>query len=416
MKRASLILCWPLIIRPVAAQFQPGQVDPKGVPTTQSHYQAEYTFDVATDSGAWSKEPKGLQVAFGSTDERYFRCERPRLENEPRLWNASGWRGERLSVQILVWSVDAQEQVRFEMSDLRNDQGQAIDRSSIRLSLVRYVLSNFPYEAKGFSCDITNRLVYLIPDRLETFERFDLPARTVRPVWLSLDIPVRVEPGEYSGTIEVRSSQGRAVLQVKLHVDGMLLPGPRDWKFRLDLWQNPWVLASSFQVAPWSDEHKVLLREHLKLYAQAGGKFITTYTTSSPWSDNSYALEGTMIEWIKTGAGSWRFDYSIFDQYVELAMGVGIDGAITIYTPVPWGYRFRYLDEQSGEYVHVEWPPKAEAFRRFWPVFLDDLKRHLLQKGWFEKTYLGINENPLDVTLVAVKVIKDHSPDWKITR
>jgi hypothetical protein len=39
----------------------------------------------------------------------------------------------------------------------------------------------------------------------------------------------------------------------------------------------------------------------------------------------------------------------------------------------------------------------------------------LLKKGWFEKSYLGINENPLEITLAAANVIKGHSRDWKIT-
>jgi hypothetical protein len=50
-----------------------------------------------------------------------------------------------------------------------------------------------------------------------------------------------------------------------------------------------------------------------------------------------------------------------------------------------------------------------------WHVLLDDLQRHLQQKGWLEKTYLGINENPLPITLAAIKVIKDHSKKWRIT-
>src|SRR5690606_32614433 len=40
---------------------------------------------------------------------------------------------------------------------------------------------------------------------------------------------------------------------------------------------------------------------------------------------------------------------------------------------------------------------------------------HLKQKGWLEITYLGINENPLDITLAAANFIKAHSKDWKIT-
>jgi len=49
------------------------------------------------------------------------------------------------------------------------------------------------------------------------------------------------------------------------------------------------------------------------------------------------------------------------------------------------------------------------------PMFLDDLKAHLEQKGWFSRTYLGINENPMPITLAAIKVIKDHSRAWRIT-
>jgi hypothetical protein len=96
-------------------------------------------------------------------------------------------------------------------------------------------------------------------------------------------------------------------------------------------------------------------------------------------------------------------------------MEAGVEEAITIYTPIPWGHRFRYLDEASGNLVYVEWSPKSEEFKQFWNVFLGDLQGHLKKKGWLKKTYLGINENALDVTLAAAKVIKEHSKEWKIT-
>jgi len=122
-----------------------------------------------------------------------------------------------------------------------------------------------------------------------------------------------------------------------------------------------------------------------------------------------------MIQWLKTTAGSWKFDYSIFDQYVELAMAAGINGAITIYTPIPWENRFRYREEASGNFVYEKWPPDSPQFKAFWNVFLNDLKAHLKSRGWLEKTYIGINENPLESTIAAVKLIKEHSPEWKIT-
>ena len=175
------------------------------------------------------------------------------------------------------------------------------------------------------------------------------------------------------------------------------------------------MIAWKNHLKPWSEEHKVLLKKHLQLYADAGGKYITTYAVHSPWADNSYMIEGGMIEWIKKKDGGWKFDYTVFDTYVELAMQVGIDKAITIYTAVPWGDRFRYKDESTGNYMYESWSPDSKVYSANWNAFLTDLKSHLLKKGWFNKTYIGINENEMNQTLAAIKVIKKHSKGWKIT-
>ena len=417
MRNSILIWCLILcILGCKTGQLKRGQVDLSDVPTPAGHYQEEYTFDRPADPIQWTRQKTGLNVAFGSTDELYLRCEVPQLKNKGQIWEGTGWRGERLNAQILVWSPDTCRQVRFRLNDLESSDGRAFSKKNIKLNMIRYVLSNFPYAARNADCNATvNDSAYLMPDRFESFERFDLPGRTVRPVWMSVDIPENTEPGVYNGTVGINSEGHSSELNIKIKVQDIVLPGPKDWKFRLDLWQNPWVVAWYYHVEPWSEEHKMLLRKHLKLYADAGGTYVTTYAIHSPWSDNSYMIEGTMIEWIKSKDGSWKFDYSIFDQYVLLAEEMGIDEAITVYTPVPWGYRFRYMDEKSGDYIYEEWPPESEEFRTVWNVFLDDLMVHLKQKNWFEKTYLGINENPLDITLAVVKVIRENSADWKIT-
>lgn len=403
-----------IIIVSASAQQQKGQIDRTKVPVPQWHYQTEYTFDKPSDQASWEGQ-SGFHVAFGSTDELYLRCEVPSLNQQSVSLKQTCWRGERVNAQVLIWSSDSIEQIRFQVNDLVGANGKIINKSCVKVNLVRYVVSNRPYNAADFDCGVTNDTAWLMPDRFESFDRFDLPGKSVRPVWVSYEIPANADPGNYNGTIEVNSLKGKVVLNVGLKVQQQVLPKPHYWKYRLDLWQNPWVVAWYYHVEPWSAEHKALLKQHLKLYADAGGKYITTYAVHSPWSDNSYMIEGAMIDWLKTTDGNWKFDYSIFDQYVDLAMEAGIDDAITIYTPVPWGYRFRYMDEKSGNYQYAEWAPASSEFKAVWNVFLDDLKAHLTQKGWFKKVYLGINENPMDVTLAAIKVIKDHSKEWKIT-
>lgn len=400
----------------VSAQLQTSQILKSMVPKPAHHYQEEYTFDKPVNKDAWLKQKKGLNAAFGSTDVSYMRSEVPALNTQSLKLEETVWKGERLNAQVLVWSPDTLEQVRLTVSDLKSGNGRTISKDNISLQMVRYVLSNYPYGAADAKCDVPETdTAYLMPDRFENFERFALPGNSIRPVWVTINIPEDAAEGSYDGTVLVSGKKQDISLPIRVNVQKQVLPKPSEWKYRLDLWQNPWVVAWYYNVEPWSDEHKTLLKKHLKIYADAGGAYITTYAVHSPWSDNSYMIEGTMIDWLKKRDGSWKFDYNIFDQYVELAMECGVNRAITIYTPVPWGHRFRYMDEKTGNYVYEEWSPESEDFKKFWKIFLDDLKAHLKQKGWLDKTYLGINENPLNITIAAAKFIKEHSKDWRIT-
>ncbi len=404
----------------VFSQVYKGEVDVSNVPVPSGHYQDEYTFDAPLDIAAWTAQKKGMHVSFASTDESYFRSEIPQLEKETLLYEATGWKGERLNAEVLVWSTDTIQQVRFTLKDFKNNKGKLLSKNDIDVNMIKYVISNYPYGAKDATCGGgPYKNLYLMPDRFEPMtngnDRFDIPGKSVRPVWISFNIPADADAGIYNGEIKVKSENYSVTLHVKLNIQNQLLPKPHEWKHLLDLWQNPWVVAWKNNLKPWSEEHKALLKKHLKLYADAGGKYITTYAVNSPWSDNSYSNEDGMINWIKRTDGSWKFNYTIFDEYVRLAMSVGIDKAITVYTPVPGGYRFNYKDEKTGNNIIVSWPPGSKELKTYWNIFLTDLKRHLEQKGWFEKTYIGINENPLDETLEAIKVVKENSKQWKIT-
>ncbi|MGN6800783.1 MAG: glycoside hydrolase domain-containing protein [Ginsengibacter sp.] len=400
-----------------SSQTYKGQIDSSILPKIGSaHYEPEYTLDQPVSSAIWTNEKPGLHAAFGSETQLYFRTEVPEVNREAISWEETGWRGERLNTQILIWSPDTLNQVRFTLNDLKNKQGKILSKNNIQLNMVRYVVANYPYGSADVTCGETPyKYGFLMPDRFERFERFDVPGKTVRPVWLSFNIPADTEPGTYTGTIQVKDTKEQRVLQIKITVQNQLLPKPHEWKYRLDLWQNPWAVADYYHLKPWGAEHKALLKKHLQLYADAGGKYITTYGVHSPWADNEYSIEGGMIEWIKTNNGSWKFDYTIFDEYVELAMSVGIDKAITVYTPVPWGERFRFKEEATGNYVYERWATSSDTFKTNWNTFLTDLKKHLEMKGWFKKTYIGINENTMEQTLEAIQITRRNSPDWKIT-
>jgi len=391
-----------------------GEIDSSKIPARPMlYFEPEYTFDATTDSASWQRQTTGLHVSFASTDDAYFRCEVPGLKNESLRWEETGWKGERLNTMVLIWSPDTINQIRFTLNNLKDAKGDILGKNNFTLDLVRYVLSNEPYDARDVYCgEEKMNKIYLMPDRFEKFNRIDLPGKTMRPVWLSVNIPSTARPGTYKGIIEIRSEKYSSVLHLQVKVQNQILPRPYDWKFRLDLWQNPFIVSTYNGVKPFSAQHIALLKQHLRLYADAGGKFITANAVPNVWADETYQ---SLIEWIKKKDGRWKFDYHFFDEYVQLAMDLGIDKAITIYSPIPYGEAFRYYEEATGNFINEKWPPTSAEFKTNWTIFLGDLKAHLKKKGWFDKTYIGINENAPEEMLAAIKMVRDQSKDWKIT-
>src|SRR4051812_5850980 len=246
MKRTIACICFNLLCILVAvAQGYKGQIDSTVLPLTgPAHYIPEYDNDVCINPQTWTTATAGMHVAFGSEEELYFRKEVPAITNDAAVWQSTGWKGERLNTQVVVWSADTLQQVRFTLHDLTNEHGRSLSKENIQLHKVCYVLSNFPYGSNEPDCNGTPyKNGFLMPDRFEAFDRFDVPGKTVRPVWLSLNIPADAAPGTYTGTIEVNAKNAHAVLNIKVKVQNQTLPRPHDWHYRLDLWQNPWVIA-----------------------------------------------------------------------------------------------------------------------------------------------------------------------------
>src|SRR4051794_12668433 len=106
MKKAIIFLTINLLLRSIAfCQPFKGVIDSMDLPMiAPAHYLPEYDIDVSVNQGAWTKEKAGMHIAFGSEDELYFRTEVPQIKNESASWEATGWRGERLNTQIVVWS------------------------------------------------------------------------------------------------------------------------------------------------------------------------------------------------------------------------------------------------------------------------------------------------------------------------
>jgi hypothetical protein len=361
----------------------------------------------------WEELPAGLHVSFGSMNARYSRSEVP-LRESVMEWSGTAWRGERISAQVLFWSNTGIRQLRWAVADFRTAEGAVIASSAISTRLVRYVLADDERQSCGPRREDIEPT--LQPDPLDaSIQRYDLPAKTIRPVWVQIDVPASAAPGIYSGTLRIEAEGGiHYDLPMKLEVLDVILPPPAQWTFHLDLWQYPQAAARHHDVVPFSREHLLILEPVMRMLANAGQKCISAFLIHEPWGHQTYHDVEAMIEWIKKEDGAWVYDYAKFDTWVDFCMRCGITEQLNCYSMVPWSNSFRYLDEPSGDYRYVHAEAGSDEYKAHWEPFLKDFVRHLKQKGWLEKTCIAMDERELEAMQQMIAFLKSAAPALRV--
>ncbi len=100
------------------------------------------------------------------------------------------------------------------------------------------------------------------------------------------------------------------------------------------------------------------MRPLMKMLADAGQKIITATLTHKPWNGQTEDYFETMVTWMKRADGTWAFDYTVFDRWVEFMMSVGIDQQINCYSMVPWELSFQYFDQATNSLKFVKTAPE----------------------------------------------------------
>ena len=340
------------------------------------------------EAGAWSSVSAGLNSGFGNTDTRYSRSIPPQGNISSDI-SLTGWKGEKVNCQLLFWSVSDEGIIQVNSKDIENQD--FISGNDIIIRTVKYVLADEFLNSCGYR-DKDTIASYLVPDMLDDTNSFNLSGMQTRPVWISLNIPPGTEPGIYGIHITGTSDKDTVNHIINLEVQDKFLPPPANWSFHLDLWQNPFAVARCHNVQLWSQEHINLLKPLLVMLASAGQKCITTSIIHEPWGGQTYDPFRSMISWIRNSNNLWEYDYSVFDQYVQLAIDCGIDKQINCYSMVPWGNKFTWFDEDSAKFITVEAISGSAEYRNIWQPFLNDFRVHLMETGWLEKVTIALDE------------------------
>lgn len=367
----------------------------------------------------WNQLPAKPQISWGSTDVRYPKLSVPTLKKNTTTQKLKGWKGERVNAQAVVYTKTDLADVRVVVSDLRSGSA-VIPASEITASFVRYVMTDeLNKDGKGACGHRPNKADWdssMVADLLYKPVLKEITARTTQPVWIGIQIPRDVKAGTYKGTVTV-AGDGFADLKLVLEVQvaNRVLPEPKAWNYHLDLWQNPYAVARFHEVPLWSEAHFELMRPVMEILARAGQKVITTTIMHKAWNGQTQDHFDSMIGKMKKTDGSWVYDYTLFDKWVEFMMRVGIDRQINCYTLIPWALKFDYYDQATHRVQFVETKPGEPAYEAYWGAFLKDFAAHLRQKGWFERTTIAMDERGMEAMQAAIQVIRKADPAFKIS-
>ena len=341
------------------------------------------------------------------------------LEFQKKAFNHVAWRGEKVFAQAVVSSEEELKDVRLSVSDLRNGKS-LIGAENIRLQFVSYVVSDLLDTTKYGQCgsreDKSKWGEVLVADVLDINDSMTVPAGRKQPVWMTVSVPSDARPGKYSGKLTVTSSNAKArSLNVELTVADHVLPPARDWAFHLDLWQNPYSVARYENVPLWSEAHFEAMRPVMRMLAEAGQKSVTATIMSRPWNGQTEDAFGSMVTKIRRIDGTWLYDYTIFDRWVEFMFSLGIDRQINCYSMIPWALQFDYIDQATSSPATFQAAPGSEEYNEYWGAFIVDFARHLKAKGWFEKTMIAMDERPLESMQAVLGLIRKIEPAFKIS-
>ena len=391
---------------------------PTGQPPFPLTSYVELANPQAVDADSWKGVTKP-SCAWGSVYERY------RKESHPKLHKKSlrlkGWKGERVSAQLVITSPEPLDSVQVEMSALQNRRHALLDDARVMRGFVRYVMTDgLNKDGKG-TCglrpDLSQFDSTLVADPIDPLTaQLSMQARTTQGYWVRVWIPQEAAAGLYTSELTVKNgSRVLGSLKLEVEVQRRTLPAPSHWAFHLDLWQNPFAVARYHRVPLWSRAHFDLLEKELQSYADAGGKVITTSIMHHPWGGQTYDPFESMITWMKRVDGTWYFDYTIFDKWVELMMKLGVTQEIGCYSMIPWKLSFQYFDQATHSLKEMKMKPEDPAYADFWLTMLKDFARHLKAKGWFDITHIAMDERPKKDMDRAFAIIHEADPDFKVS-
>lgn len=367
-----------------------------------------------SQNSVWSNSSKGLNASIISTNKKFAKSAEPLISTPQLKEKLIGWKGEKVHMELLVWSKESLNNIQYEISDFQS-ANHKLNSDIAKAAFVRYVMTDEFAGGCGYRKP-ENYVARLSQDILDPITTINLPSQTVRPIWVTIEIPRSAPSGLYRSKITITAdNQESKSFLIDLDIQAYTLPTPEQWSYHLDLWQHPAAVARVENLTMWSDEHFEALKKPMQMLANAGQKVITATLNKDPWNNQCYDTYTDMIKWTKHADNKWSYDYKVFDKWIEMMMDLGIDKMINCYSVVPWNNELHYFDAVGDSIVNMKADPGTDLFNDVWHHFFTDFKTHLSDKGWLNITNIAMDERTPKEMEATINMLQKEAPELGIS-
>lgn len=201
-----------------------------------------------------------------------------------------------------------------------------------------------------------------------------------------VNFPKDANPGLFKGKINFYYEKSRFELKFSVRLLDLCR---EEASFDINLWQYPFSSYRFYELSEkelFGKRHLDILREHLFLYKALSGKTLTTSIVDEPWAHQTYDDSPSMIREVLKDGGC-DFDYSYFDSFLSLGESCDMLDKIYAFSLISWR--------------------AATKDKEYWRRFLPDFIEHLDELGYFDKTYIGIDERDEGEVREAIDFLSD---------
>lgn len=328
-----------------------------------------------------------------------------------RSWSDSAWLNDEVTSRIDIFTKSEEyEEVELVVHDFVSEKGNVLGSENITMSFMENPVAHT--NKQNIMDVITNKKI------------MDLKKQSVYGVWVNIAIPKNVVPDVYKGVLEIQCD-GRLLASFDYSIDVLNFMQPEDNETsQLELWMYPYS-SNRYYSKKTSEEYfkdsknlyYVYLDDHylkglesqLELYHDAGGDAITVTVVEDPWNSQTPDPYPSMVKWKRKVDGTFDFDYTDLDKWVKLNMQHGIDKQIKSFSMSCWGNRITYYDEISQDVVSEMPATGSQRWKELWGYFLEDYIQHMDTMGWFDITYMAMDERPLSEIVPVLDLIDSYT-------